>query len=109
MGYIVLILVFALGGASVYSSPLGKSRLKATHVNPEGGKFDLKKLFVWPNTYYENLYIDTLTTMKMAQAGYCMAMVGRTFTNTQYSNPWKAISNEKKNLHSKQDTIINIM
>ena len=43
-----------------------------------------------------NLYIVTLTMMKMAQADYCMAMVGRTFTNTQYSNPWKAISNEKK-------------
>ena len=53
INYILLILVFALGGASVYSSPLGKSRLKATHVNPEGGKFDLKKLLIWPNTYYD--------------------------------------------------------
>ena len=51
--YVVLILVLALGGASVYSSPLGKSRLKATHVNPEGGKFDLRKLLIWPNTYYD--------------------------------------------------------
>lgn len=31
--------------------PLGKSRLKATHVKPD--KWNLGSLFVWPNTYYE--------------------------------------------------------
>ena len=52
INYFVLI-VLALGGASVYSSPLGQSKLKATHVNPEAGKFALKDLLVWPNTYYD--------------------------------------------------------
>ncbi len=35
------------------AGPLGKSRLRATHVNPENDKFSLSKLFIWPNTYYD--------------------------------------------------------
>lgn len=37
--------------AVVVSVPLGKSRYRATHVPPE--RFSLKKLFVWPNTFYD--------------------------------------------------------
>ena len=37
----------------VQCSPLGKSKLKATHVNPNGDKFNLGKLLIWPNTYYD--------------------------------------------------------
>ena len=35
------------------SEPLGRSRLRATHVDPDNGRFSLAKLFVWPNTYYD--------------------------------------------------------
>lgn len=35
------------------SKPLGVSRLRATHVDQEDDKFDLTKLFIWPNTYYD--------------------------------------------------------
>ena len=53
MNYFVL-LVFALCSAfSVFASPLGKSKIKATHVPPDSDKLDLKKLLVWPNTYYD--------------------------------------------------------
>ena len=37
--------------ASINSEPLGRSRLKATHVDAK--KFSLASLFVWPNTYYD--------------------------------------------------------
>ena len=32
-----------------HAGPLGKSRLRATHVNPSKSN----NLFVWPNTYYD--------------------------------------------------------
>ena len=35
----------------ISSEPLGRSRLKATHVDSK--KFSLANLFVWPNTYYD--------------------------------------------------------
>ena len=37
----------------VEAGPLGKSKLKATHVNADNDKFSLSKLFIWPNTYYD--------------------------------------------------------
>jgi len=52
--YLVLLVLALCNAFSVYASPLGKSKIKATHVHPEGGKLlDLKKLLIWPNTYYD--------------------------------------------------------
>ena len=40
--------------AMIGAQPLGKSRYRATHVNSESDSFfDLRKLFTWPNTYYD--------------------------------------------------------
>ena len=49
--YIKLFLLFLVWGP-ITSEPLGRSRLKATHVENKG-KFSLANLFVWPNTYYD--------------------------------------------------------
>ena len=47
----IIVLVQILCIILVHSEPLGRSRLKATHVDAK--KFSLASLFVWPNTYYD--------------------------------------------------------
>ena len=43
--------ILLIAAIAVTASPLGKSRYRATHVKPE--RFDLSRLFVWPNSYYD--------------------------------------------------------
>lgn len=46
-----LLVIISAAAAAVMSQPLGKSKYRATHVTPE--KFDLSRLLVWPNSYYD--------------------------------------------------------
>ena len=37
----------------VRANPLGRSKLRATHVPPEKRTFSLADLFIWPNSFYD--------------------------------------------------------
>jgi hypothetical protein len=50
---ILFLVVISFVITTCRGKPLGKSRLRATHVNPEGDKWSLSRLFVWPNTFYD--------------------------------------------------------
>ena len=53
MNLVQLVLALCSAFSVYHASPLGKSKIRATHVNPEGGKSGLKDLLIWPNTYYD--------------------------------------------------------